>query len=756
MATLEQFIGDFFATEINKDKSDIACLKRALLQFCKTGKKADAFSVYYCFCEIFEVLGSGYGSMNRLLEFLYDHENHMGELLTKHRDHYSHSVYVFALGLAIFAKNEAYRKVFLDFYKTKNADATAFLRLWGLTALFHDIGYPFQLAHEQIKAYAHCLWGEDNPIAPFIAYENMDELLTLGGRIKNESRFDAVQTVDEMLAYAINYRLGYPIHDLRSQLAERYKHQSRYMDHGYFSAVLLFNRLAEANTPFTDEIADVLTAITLHNNFNRYDIKEALKKNVAIPESKHPLAYLLVLCDELQDWDRTAFGYVSKKDPLAWKVELSIENGKIDICYVFDSFKVMDTEEIEIDDPENKDKKITEIKETERDNKNYVKFAQGKFLGDIKELVDGKTALAVTVREQSKAKKGKAFVSTDNFINLCDFAQAIHKSYQSVWGGPNFDEMDLEFRLSNIEQAKSYSDKLELINCFYSDKELDYPVVNAFSEGDGSNVYARNDLEFLAREEHLRWVREKLAAGWKYGTDYANREERNEKRIHKDIVPYDVLSDDDRKKDELLVKNMIPFLYHFGHGVRIYRYRGGRKPVLDIAGCGHRTIPKNNEHLKEQIKAILREYQKDYLVIVHTNFAYGADQLIAECANELGITIKATLPMPYEEYIQAVKNDAARYHYSFTADDEYRMRHLLAQAVTCNVVPDSEFRYLEAAKYTISRCKKLIALWDGVETVLEDKFGNPMNRGGTWHSICIAKDSRGLTDDDIHIIKCNR
>lgn len=755
MATLEELVGDFFADKINKDKSDIDCLNRALQQFCKTGKKVDAFSVYYCFCEIFEVLGSGYGSMNRLLEFLYDHENHLGELLSKHRDHYSHSVYVFALGLAIFAKDESYRKIFLDFYKKESEDTTSFLRLWGLTALFHDIGYPFQLAHEQIKAYANCLWGEENPIAPFIAYENMDDLLTLGGRIKNESSFNAVQTVDEMLAYGINYRLGYPLHVLLSGLVERYKHQSRYMDHGYFSAVLLFNRLAEANTPFTDEILDVLTAITLHNNFNRYDIKQALNKNVAIPEKKHPLAYLLVLCDELQDWDRTAFGYISKKDPLAWKVELSVSIEKIDICYVFDSFMVMDTKECEAD-ADNKGKNIMTVKESRRDNRNYVKFANGKFVSDINELIDGEIELVVTAREQKKNKKGKAFVSTDSFINLCDFAQAIHRSYQMIWGGPDFDELDLEFRLSNIEQAKSYSDKLELINCFYSDKELDYPIVTEFEEGDGSNVYARNDLEFLAREEHLRWVREKLAAGWKYGTDYRNREERNAKKIHMDIVPYDVLPDSEKEKDELMVKNMIPFLYHFGHGVRIYKYRGGRKPVLVIAGCGHRTISKNNDDIKEQIKAILREYQKNYLVIIHTNFAYGADQLIAECANELGITIKATLPMPYEEYIQSIRDDARQYHYSFTTDDEYRMRHLLAQAVTCNVVPDEKFTYLEASKYIINRCNKLIALWDGVQTVLEDEFGNPVNRGGTWHNICMAKSSRGLKDSDIHIIKCNR
>ena len=147
---------------------------------------------------------------------------------------------------------------------------------------------------------------------------------------------------------------------------------------------------------------------------------------------------------------------------------------------------------------------------------------------------------------------------------------------------------------------------------------------------------------------------------------------------------------------------------------------------------------------------------KDYRVIVSTNFAFGADQLIAQCAYELGITLKAALPLPYEEYIASIREDAAKYHYPFTEEDELRMRHLLAQTVSCKVVPDKKYTYLEASKHIINKCNKLIALWDGVETILQDEHGDPVNQGGTWHNICIAKNSRGLKDEDIHIIRCER
>lgn len=768
MKSLSELCDSFFSRKIDKPEDDINCLKRAMHKFCETGKKEDAFSVYFCFCEIFKVFGSGYGTMSKLLEFLSDHEYHSGELLEKHRDHYSHSVYVFALGLAIYTKSPVFENIINSFYKQNDFDDTQFLYLWGLVALFHDIGYPFQLAYDQIKSYAKELWGESEN-NPYVSYNNMERLLQLSPKAMAECHYFGIKNVNELLAYGIHDRLDYPLHVLLRALVKKYADQPKFMDHGYFSAVLLTHRLTESCVKLDAQIIDVLTAIALHNSLNKHDIKDALKdllesndkqlhkdtdpakierkvkKTVIIAPEKHPLAYLLVLCDELQNWDRVAFGYISKKDPLAWKIDLKITKEFIQIDYIFDSLSVLNLDEESGFDEEKK-------------NKNVEKIQSGAFLAGIQDLVKCHTKIKVNVIEMKKDKKVKIFASSDSFINLCDFATAIHESYQKTFGGPNFDNLSLEFKLSNIEQAKSYADKLELVNCFYSDKELDFPVVKGFtSKNDDSNdLGKRDDLSFLAREEHLRWVREKLDNGWTYGTDYTTREERDNKKIHRDIIPYDCLPEEEQKKDELMIQNMVPLLYKHGHGVRIYNYRTGTKPVLDVAGCGHMTISMDDKTLKERIKKILRGYQKHYRVIVRTCFAMGADQLIAQCANELGITIKATIPFKYEDYITHIRENAKRYGYKFTKKDETNMRHLLAQVVSLKVKSDPEFLYLEASKYILNRSTKLIAIWDGVETLLKDSKGRPINQGGTWHSIYMARNSRGLTDDDIHIIKCER
>lgn len=738
-----------------KDNNDLLCFRNAVSDFLISGKKDDAFTVFFCYSEIFRLLGSGYDNIRKLIEMLSDHEFHSGELLSKHRDHYSHSVYVFSLGLAIYASDGVYRRTFNEFYGLKQDEYYTFLYLWGLTSLFHDIGYPFQLAHEQVKNYLEELWIEqDNngsasggnslskeqekeirSTMPYVSFKNMDAFLKInsdtGEKISKKAGIDIVfSSINELLAYGVNKREGYDYDALVKTLKRRVEEQPYFMDHGYFSSVILLKKLFEnPEFKFTENHLDVVTAILLHNSLNKYDVENAHR--IAI--SEHPLSYLLILCDELQSWDRKAYGKNSKRKPIAWDVEFDISDNKIKANYIF-----------------------------EDRNENYEKIASGKFVSDIEKFIDSDLTLRVFCDVKPKNRKISAFASDDSFINLCDFAKVIHASYDEHCERNNIEHIEadfaslpLEFKVSNINQAKSYAYKLELINCFYSSKELDYPIVKDFEDNIAGALHSDN-LGFLCREEHARWVKEKLAAGWKYGTDYHSTAERNAKKIHKDIVPYEVLTPQEQSKDRLMVNNIIPLLDRVGNGIKIYRYRSGRKPDLVIAGTGHRYFNDDREVLKKQVKEILKKYSDDYNVIVMTCYAMGSDWLIAECACELGLTTKAIIPLDYEDYIKDVRKDAEANGIAFTADDEMKMRTLLAQTVVCKTIEDKKYRYFEASKYLAEKCDKLIALWDGRELPLVDKDDNPINRGGTYHTIKLARD-RGLKDGtDIFIVDCFR
>ena len=731
-------------------ESDKVCFRKSLERFLSSGSKEDAFVVYFCFSEIFKLFGEGYDNTQKLLEMLSDHEYHSGELLSKHRDHYSHSVYAFALGLAVYAGDPVYRKVFNGFYGAESDEAAyyKFLHLWGMSALFHDIGYPFQLAHEQIKNYTEEIWGKKNPLNPFVSFGNLENFTAIpkpaAERIKTKLGLKKeFSNLDELLAYGLNLREGYDEKTVTELLRQRILHPAQFMDHGYFSAVILVKQLlAQDGFRFDREVLDVLTAILLHNSLNKYDLPAS--HPIALEE--HPLCYLLMLCDELQNWDRLAYGKISKRDPIAWDIELEIRENEVKAKYVFESCAITD---------EHGKKRL---------NKAFEEIQDGEFVRKIKTYVSSNLTLIADAVEKPKNKKANLYASDNNFINLCDFAKAIHVSYLEFCNemdvkriNESFEKLPLEFKVSNIEQAKSYAYKLELINCFYSSKDLDYPVVEDFQTTKFGLVGSDN-LGFLCREEHVRWVKEKLNMGWKYGTDYENGAERNAKKIHKDIVPFEALSEYDRKKDEVMINNIIPLLKKFGNNIRIYSYRTGRKPDLEIAGMGHRFFIDDREQLKAKIKKVLLKYNEDYRLIVRTCFAYGADQLIAECANELGITTKAVIPAEYEDYIKVVREDCIANGHPFTEEDELRMRHLLAQTVVCKVVADPEFFYLKASEYVLNKCSKFIVLWDGVKLPLYDEKdgGKFINRGGTYHCIELAQ-QKGLTlNDDIHVIKCHR
>ena len=128
------------------------CLEREMEKFLDSAATQDAYTVFYCFLEIFF---GNYGKYKKRVELLSEYESNGSSLLMKHRDHYTHSVFVFALGLAIYETNENFRKALNSYYHFDQDSPEAahfFLEYWGMTSLFHDIGYPFELTFEQVMA----------------------------------------------------------------------------------------------------------------------------------------------------------------------------------------------------------------------------------------------------------------------------------------------------------------------------------------------------------------------------------------------------------------------------------------------------------------------------------------------------------------------------------------------------------------------------------------------------------------------------
>lgn len=602
------------------------CLERELERFLDSGSTQDAYDVYYCFMEIF--MGS-YEKTKRMVELLSEYEVNGSSLLIKHRDHYSHSVYVFALGLAIYESNENYRRGFNRFYHFDNAEddpeeshaaAVYFLKYWGFTALFHDIGYPFELPFNQVSSYFEVSDRKDIKNEPFLAYKNICAITDLGDQAKK--RFKQLYgrefgSIDELMAYDITNKLGETYGFSENYLFQILKNTATapekcdyVMDHGYFSAVRLFQGLTESMGIDSDESnktvsetldighVDALSAIMLHNVLFKYSISfYKTGKKPPLDLNLHPLAWLLMLCDELQCWDRAAYGRNSRTQLQPMGADFDFSDGRMMVSYLFDE-----------DEQEKIDAYLEQYvawKHSGRVGKEPVLKAYSDianenrtFTAKIKKLVDTSVIGLIVVCDIAPVNRGnkQLYISNSNFLHLHDFAVALNartthegkeKDVDQQTLEAEFAKLSLEYQLSSINLAKSFSRYLNVIHCFYSDRSVDYDVLKEFT---------KEQLDIFTPMEYERWVLERLSMGWRKGDLYEHvplpegadeytytRILREQMRIHKHMLPdknftseeiykyYDGLKDRDKVRDRKPFNSMLQLIKKYD-GLRIYKF----------------------------------------------------------------------------------------------------------------------------------------------------------------------------------------
>ncbi|MCR4673093.1 MAG: hypothetical protein K5637_07650 [Lachnospiraceae bacterium] len=597
------------------------CLERELEKFIDSGVAEDAYTIYYCYLEMFF---GHYGKSKKMVELLSEFESNGSSLLMKHRDHYSHSVYVFALGLAIYESNAEYRAVFKKFYgfgtdeadqEADSAAARCFLEYWGLSSLFHDIGYPFELPFEQVLSYFEVEGRKRGKGSLFIAYHDIDAFTRLGDEAK--AKFEELygrsfDTTYELLAYDITQKLGetygFTEEYMRKKLYDKPLAPDSFgyfMDHAWFSAARLYRELE--NSLGAENLnrmhVDALSAIQLHNNLFKFDIsfyKDKERHKEPLRMEIHPLAYMLMLCDELQCWDRTAYGRNSRKELHPMAAEFDFSNNAVHAVYYYDK------EEQEKIDAFKAEYRRWEDNGERGDAprlKAYSDMAEKEqsFVSDIRKIVDT-SAVPLTVVPNTKAADRKSkhtYLSASNFLHLYDFAVALNARY-SYQGSEKeaasrelekeFEALSLEYQLSNINQAKSFSKYLDALGCLYTDKPVDLEMITAFTE---------DQVKVFAPLEHERWIREHISMGWtssdlyeaaplpeemlsRYGNEKAARKAlREQLRMHKlamDGNPseaeifshYAALPYEEKTKDFEPFNSMLKLIKKFD-GLRIYK-----------------------------------------------------------------------------------------------------------------------------------------------------------------------------------------
>ena len=612
---------------------DRLCLENALADFLGSGAADDAYSVYYCYLEMF--FGRS-GSSKRMMELLSEYEANGSSLLMKHRDHFSHSVYVFALGLAIYETNAAYRRIFREFYglgaddagagagnagakaggpaNAREAEARAancFLEYWGLTALLHDIGYPFELPFEQVLSYFEVTHQERGADSAYMAYRGIGNLTKLDEA--SAARFESIYgryfaSATELFSFDIAGKLGPDYgcteEGMRDVVEAKPREPARFgyfMDHAFFSAVRAFRELRDAfgGGKLTRMHVDALTAILLHNSLFKFAIafyKDPKKHKAPLKASLHPLAWMLMICDELQCWDRTAYGRNSRTELHPMAADFDFSRCTVNAVYYYD--------EEEQDKISAWEAAYAAWEEGGRIGKPprlkaYSDMAERsqRFTTDIEKIVDTSICplhVEASVRPVEYGSK-HTYLSESNFLHLYDFAAALHGRNMPADTTAEalekkFTSQSLEYQLSSINRAKYFGRYLDALGCFYTDRPVAYEMVREFTP---------EQAAVIAPMEHARWVREHHAMGWRYGTDYltlplpempaaeekaARSMLREQLRCHKlamDGKPSDAeiaahyagLDEKEQDKDWKPFNSMLKLLKKFD-GLRIYKLNG--------------------------------------------------------------------------------------------------------------------------------------------------------------------------------------
>lgn len=434
-----------------------------------------------------------------------------------------HSVYVFLLGLAIYSQSLSYRVAFSNYIKKSKYDKyyrlndgqlsdEEFLYRWGIASLFHDIALPVEHLIKPMRALLN---------------EELNTILTTKGEsikldFSNLKNLDSISTIKN--GFAVKYRSNYPetkfldlfkptdilVHklsldfNLNSKQQELLKHKiyqihsgdcpcedNGIKDHGIIASIVildlygyLIQKYEKDYSFFFYPIVDSATAILLHTLYNVMQIDFGQKK---LDPNRNPISYLLILCDELQEWNRKAMNIKDRQHSFVNNMEIEINDDYLYIDYINEN----DYEGLSFN--YDKERLLNHLLNI------HGIFRKGLTV-NIKVNLDLDNPMIIPTETE---------IPYIPFKNVDRIAKEIHNVYKNLEKEngiyvPSYDELESIYKKSLFRQAKSYTYKLNIIGCEIVPK-TDHRDVHSLTD---------DEIEQLAKLEHEDWCNVKSNTGW--------------------------------------------------------------------------------------------------------------------------------------------------------------------------------------------------------------------------------------------------
>ena len=562
-STLMQCIETFFQ-ELDISADQGTCFKKDYLaqsvyEFLRGESKDSAFHVYEIFFGTYRIMLSGAKNpFVDLLDTLRSYEERAATLIEKQRDHFVHSVNVFILGLAIYAANKPYRDAFsdavMDDSKYPENFPTAreeFLFRWGLAALFHDVGYPVEIISNQLMRFLKFVTDADHDstlgdVKVHLEFENFRRFNSVAEVVPKKEFIrdfynehdssvyvDLLQPID-LLAQRIHQTVGIPMVAIKNKLDLYHAEMAKkgFVDHGYYSAIIvlkwygyLIQTTDEAPLRFYHAIVDSACAILLHNYYDKTLIDSFGLQPLSAKQN--PIAYLLMFCDEMQDWNRAAYGILEKYRTQITSANIEIDDHRFGISY-FAAKGIIPCQFVE-----------------------SKKMLFSRILDIASIFSEGLDIDCVALEEIFVEAQSDLAVPRPLLENMERLARAIHEDYIStqkqrkepIYVAEDFDQLEPSTRYSNLRQAMNMNKKL---------RALGYAMVQTNEPDAAVKTLDSEAIEHYAILEHEDWMRGKERYGWTYSAV------RNDAlKQHDCLLPWSELPQKQKQKDIDTAENII-------------------------------------------------------------------------------------------------------------------------------------------------------------------------------------------------------
>ena len=590
-------------TKSNHDYKGL--LKAAIEVFLNHQSSFTAYEVYQTFFMMYQItpedksevdennpniLISEPNTLLDLVDIMREYEKNTGSLINRQRDHFIHSVNVFILGLSVYAQNKYYRDIFKR-YILKNKHYTKYYRIdgefsheeflyrWGVAALFHDIGYPIEIIGKQLDKLIDDGIKNISPtyddVRVSLDFRDFDEFNTIVKKYPYDyadnyrERYSDSKVLDlfkptDIMAHKLKMDFDIDTDTFKELIRHlngfvRIMGEQGFIDHGFFSAILVMNSYGKLIQKYGDKdkdfffypIVDSATAILLHNYYSNVLQKKPFGFGKLRPKQS-PISYLLILCDELQEWNRQPYGVLDVQKNHVNDMDVVIDDEYIKVIYILNNGPMG------FGFSKKKDEVIDSILE-------------------IQDIFQGKLSIRTKI-ELDNIIRGISIaeIQTPNILlrNIEKLARQINSDYndemrqkldEAIKNGNQeeidnlkekcsylceFEDLRSDYKLSNIRQAKSIPKKLSIIGCEIAHKNDKRAEITEFD---------KHEIEDLAIFEHYDWCREREGTGWTYG-DVKNPEKLKTPYL----VDWEELSEDIKNFNRNSTKNIPNLLNSIG------------------------------------------------------------------------------------------------------------------------------------------------------------------------------------------------